>query len=269
MIRDLRRVIRAYPTMLRVGLAEALAYRAEMLIWMLTTLMPLVSLALWAAVSADAPMGRFTPRTFSAYFLVTLLVRQLTGSWLVWELNSEIKTGSLARRLLRPVHPLVAYSAENLGAVPLRAAISAPIAAVAIYAIDKGSLPREPIVIFAAFASLVGAWLINFFVMAIIGSLAFFIESSVKIFELWLIAFMLLSGYTVPLELFPPSLRSIAEALPFRYSLGLSVELFLGHHDARSALRELAAQWAYVAGAAVTAIVAFRVGLRRYASFGG
>ena len=39
----LARAARAYPTLLRVGFAEAVAYRAEMLVWMLATTMPLES----------------------------------------------------------------------------------------------------------------------------------------------------------------------------------------------------------------------------------
>ena len=89
------RTLRAYPALLRVGFAGALAYRAEMIVWMLTTTMPLVSLALWNAVAEDGPVGRFDQRGFGAYFLATLVVRQLTGSWLVWELNMEIRSGSL------------------------------------------------------------------------------------------------------------------------------------------------------------------------------
>ncbi|HVY49889.1 MAG TPA: hypothetical protein VHB21_28535, partial [Minicystis sp.] len=115
------RAARAYPALLRVGFAEAVAYRAEMVVWLLTTTMPLVSLALWSAVADAGPVGRFDQRRFGAYFLATLLVRQLTGSWLVWELNQEIRTGTLSQRLLKPIHPLVAYSAENLAALPMRA----------------------------------------------------------------------------------------------------------------------------------------------------
>src|SRR6185503_12640490 len=74
------RALRAYPTLLRIGFAEAVAYRAELLVWMLTTTMPLVSLALWSAVAAAAPVGRFTQQGFAAYFLATLIVRQLTRS---------------------------------------------------------------------------------------------------------------------------------------------------------------------------------------------
>jgi ABC-2 type transport system permease protein len=40
----------------------------------------------------------------------------MTGSWVVWDLVREVKDGTLSTRLLRPIHPLVAYSAENLAA---------------------------------------------------------------------------------------------------------------------------------------------------------
>ena len=98
--------LRAYPTLLRVGFADAVAYRAEMLVWMLTTTMPLVSLALWSAVAPTAPVGRFTPaRSFAAYFLATLVVRQLTGSWVVWEMNQEIRSGALSQPAAPPDPP--------------------------------------------------------------------------------------------------------------------------------------------------------------------
>jgi len=45
----LARALQALPTLLRVGLSEVVAYRAEFLVWILTTNMPLVMLALWHA----------------------------------------------------------------------------------------------------------------------------------------------------------------------------------------------------------------------------
>ena len=41
-----RHVLRAYPTLLRVGVAEVIAYRAEFIVWILTTNMPLVMMGL-------------------------------------------------------------------------------------------------------------------------------------------------------------------------------------------------------------------------------
>jgi ABC-2 type transport system permease protein len=263
------RAIAAYPTLLRVGLAASVAYRAEMLVWMLTTTMPLVSLALWSAVAADAPVGGFTPRRFSAYFLATLVVRQLTGSWLVWALNYEIRHGSLSQKLLKPIHPLVTYTADNLSAIPLRAAFAAPIAIISLLVMDPGVFPATPGRLALLAAALVGAWAINFFTMALIGSLAFFMESTIAVFEVWLVVFALLSGYLVPLELFPPWIRGLAEALPFRYTLSFPVEVALGLIQGERALRALAVEWAYVAGFVTAALLVWRAGLRRYAAFGG
>jgi ABC-2 type transport system permease protein len=262
------KALRAYPTLLRVGFAGAVAYRAEMLVWMLTMTMPLVSLALWSAVSATQPVGRFGQRDFVAYFLATVVVRQLSGSWVVWELIQEIKSGSLASRLLKPIHPLIAYSAENIAAIPMRALLAIPIAIIGL-ASGTGHLPHEPRVALAFVLALLGAWIITFFVMAIIGSLSFFMESSASIFEIWLACFMLLSGYLLPLELFPGWVRSVAYVLPFRYTLGFPVEVLIGMSTPAEMARGLAFQWTYCLVSGVGALLVWRVGVRRFGAFGG
>jgi ABC-2 type transport system permease protein len=235
---------------------------------MLTTTMPLVSLALWSAVAESGPLGRFGRGELVAYFLSTHVVRQLTGSWLVWEMNQEIKSGTLARRLLKPIHPLIHYSAENLAALPLRAAISAPIAIVALVFGTASRFPRDPVIVTVWLVSLFGAWLINFFTMSIIGTLAFFIESSTAVFEVWLLGFMLLSGYLMPLELLPSWARVAADVLPFRYTLSFPVEIAIGLEDRASALRHLGIQWAFVVATGLGAVWLFQLGLKRFQAFG-
>ena len=88
---SLRATARAFPTLLRVGLADAVAYRAEMLVWFLATTMPLVMLAIWSAVARDAPVGPYGQPQFVAYFLATFIVRQITGSWVFYEMNFEVR----------------------------------------------------------------------------------------------------------------------------------------------------------------------------------
>lgn len=266
---SLARVVLAYPAMLRAGFAGAVAYRAEMVVWMLTMTMPLVSLSLWSAVAANGPVGGFTQQRFAAHFIAVLLVRQLSSSWLVWELNQEIKSGALAQKLLRPVHPLWFYSAENLGALPLRVVLCVPLVAFSAIALDAFPLPRTPLSIVAFAGALVGAWLINFFTMALVGALAFFVESSAAVFDLYLVGFMVFSGYVVPLELFPPGWRAIADMLPFRYSLAFPVQIATGAVSGAAMLRPFAIQWAFVIGLATAALLLFRAGVRRFAAFGG
>ena len=117
-----RSTARAMPTLLRIGVHEAIAYRGEMLVWMLATTMPLVMLAMWGAVARDAPVGRYGEPQFVAYFLAAFVVRQLTGAWVFYTMNFEIRDGTLASRLLRPVHPLAAYAAESIASMPMRVA---------------------------------------------------------------------------------------------------------------------------------------------------
>lgn len=264
-----RRLLRAYPTMLRIGLAEAVAYRAEFLVWMLATTMPLVMLAIMSAMARQGPVGGFDRRGFVAYYLATLIVRQMTGAWVAWEMNREIREGSLALRLLRPIHPLASYSADALAAMPLRALVSLPVAVGLLVASAGHDVTHDPVRLAIFVASLFGAWLLNFAVSATIGTLGLYIDSSLQIWELWFGCFMLLSGYLIPLSLFPPWLEKAARVLPFAYLQAFPVETLTAMRDRHHALLGLGAQLAWAAAAWALLLVLWRRGLSRYAAFGG
>jgi len=80
---------------------------------------------------------------------------------------------------------------------------------------------------------------------------------------------MVLSGYLIPVELFPPVVRSAVEVLPFRYQIGFPVEVLTSAHDTRTALILLARQWTWVAISFFLVGVLWRRGLRRFAAYGG
>lgn len=265
----IRHALRAFPTLLRVGLAEMVAYRTEFLIWILTTNMPLVMMGLWTAVAAEGPVGRFGQRQFVAYYMATLIIRLLTSTWMVWELTMEIRQGRLAARLLRPLHPLLAYAAQHLAVVPLRMLITSPLLLVLWVTAGSELTVGDPARLGILVASLAGAWLLLFFTMALIGSLAMFFDSALAIFEIWLGLHFILSGYLIPLELLPPWVSAIAHALPFRYTLGLPVETLVGLVDTRTALADLGVQWLYVGTFFVATVVVWRAGMRRFVAFGG
>jgi ABC-2 type transport system permease protein len=105
--------------------------------------------------------------------------------------------------------------------------------------------------------------------MANIGALAFRVESSGSIFEVWLGLFGVFSGYLIPLELFPSWLATAARFLPFRYMLGFPVEMVIGLTPRGAALAELAIQWGFVVALALLARATWRAGLRRFAAYGG
>jgi ABC-2 type transport system permease protein len=261
--------VRACPTLFRVGLSEMIAYRAEFFVWILTTNMPLVMLSLWSAVAVDGSVGRFGRQEFVAYYVATLLVRLVTNTWMVWELTMDVREGKLAARLLRPLHPLLAYGAQHLAAVPLRVLVCLPLVLVLLLATGDQISLSDPTRLAVFALSVVGAWLLLFFMMSLIGSLALFIDSALVVFEIWLGFHFILSGYLIPIELLPPAVRVIADVLPFRYVLGFPVETLIGLLDTPSALRALAVQWLYVGGLFAATVLCWRAGMRRYVAFGG
>ena len=263
------RSVRALPALFRTGFAQAVAYRAEFVVWLLSTNMPLVMLALWSAVARDGPVGRFGQKEFTAYFLAALVVRLLTGAWVIWELNFEIRQGTLAYRLLRPIHPLLVYACENVAAMPLRIALALPIAGTLLLTVGRTHVTHDPLLLAMFPVAVFGGWLITFLAMSIIGALAFWIESATSLFELWLGLFGVFSGYLVPLELFPAWVQAVARVLPFRYMLAFPTELLVGMLSRPRALADLAIQWALVAGLVVAARLAWRLGVRRFAAYGG
>jgi ABC-2 type transport system permease protein len=268
-VKALWRLVRLYPALLRVGFAEAIAYRSEFLVWMLTNTLPLVMMALWVAVADDGKIGRFDSTDFVAYFLCTLVTRMLSGAWVVWEIVMEVRQGTLAQRLLRPIPPILAYSAQNLAALPLRIAVAFPIVVILLLTTARERVTGDAALLSIFAVSVIGAWLINFISMVAIGAMAFFLESALGLFGLWWALLSVFSGYVVPLELFPSGLRQIADVLPFRFMIGYPVEVLTGRVDVGEALVLLGAQWGWVVGLGLLAWGAWRLGLRRFAAFGG
>jgi ABC-2 type transport system permease protein len=115
----------------------------------------------------------------------------------------------------------------------------------------------------------VGAWLLIFFTMVLLGSLAFFLESSLGVFEMWLALHSILSGYLVPLALLPGWVARLARVSPFDSMLAFPLETLIGMRDVRVATASLAQQWIYIAVMAAAGLTVWRRGVRRYVAFGG
>lgn len=260
------RHLRATPTMLRVGFAEMVAYRAEVVVWILTASLPLVMLALWNAAAAEGPLAGFGQAEFARYFTATLVVRQLTAAWVVWELNHHVRTGSLSPMLLRPVTPLAFHLSETVAAMPFRLVVLAPIVAALVWwRPDIAFLPSLSQVLLGSI-SVVLAFLLAWLVQAIFGMLSFWLEQSVGLFSLWFAAYALLGGYFLPLALLPEGVAAWAAWLPFQATLAAPVELFLG--ISADPVRALAIQAGWVSLAAAGAALMWKRGLRRYGAVG-
>jgi ABC-2 type transport system permease protein len=262
-----QRTLRAMPTLLRVGVAETVAYRAEFLVWILTTTQPLIMMGLWTAVARDAPFGGYTPQGFTAYFLATLIVRQLTGNWVAWQMSEEVRTGVMAMRLLRPIHPFFGLAASHIAAIPFRSAIALPLALI-LLATSGGSLATDPLQLALLPVSLAFAWFLTFVVLFAIGTTSFWITQSFAIVNIYFGLFSLFSGYLMPLSLLPGPFATIAAYSPFRYMLSAPVQLMTQPLDHSQLVELLAGQAAWSFITLAIALWAWRAGVRKFEAVG-
>jgi ABC-2 type transport system permease protein len=263
------RALRALPTMLRIGVAETVAYRAEFLVWILTTSMPLVMLGLWTRVAEEAPFQGYTSQTFVAYYLANLIIRNLTGSWVAWQVSEEIRLGTMSMRLLRPLHPMLALGASHLAAVPFRTAVALPIAGILLVSSGASALTTEPLQLALLVPSVVMAWLTTFCVMFAIGCVAFFVTRAMALLNVYFGLFSLFSGYLLPIPLLPGPLRALAEVLPFRFMLSAPIELMTQRLDGDHITLLLLGQLAWTIAMLALALWVFRRGVRRFEAVGG
>lgn len=259
---------RAFPAMLRVGFAELVAYRGEVVIWILTTTMPLIMFAMWSTLAREAPVGRFDEATFGAYFLSTLVVRQLSAAWIVWELNYVIRTGALSALLLRPVSPLLYYAAQNLGALPFRFLFLIPIVLLALIWMPDMPLSGDPLRALLYLWTIALAWLLTFLVQTVFGVLALYTQQSLSFQEAWFGLWAILSGYLLPLELIP-ALERVAVWLPFRAMGSLPTEIIIGHLEGPELVQGLGAQLAWVVIIFSSVRVIWGRALGRFEAYGG
>ncbi len=264
----MNRSIRAVPTLLRVGVAETVAYRAEFLIWILTTTIPLVMLGLWSTVADEAPFRDYSSSDFVAYFLAILIVRNVTGSWVAWQMSEEIRMGSMSMRLLRPLHPFVAFAASHVAAIPFRCVVALPIAFGLLVSSGSSALVGEPLQLALLVPSLALAWLITFALLFTVGSLAFFITRAMGLISLYFLLFTLLSGYLMPIPLLPSIVRDVAEWSPFRFMLSFPVELMTQHMSTERALQLFGIEIAWTVVSIAVALWVWGKGVRRFEAVG-
>ena len=265
------RTLRALPTLLRIGVAETVAYRAEFLVWVLTTTQPLIMLGLWTRIAREAPFAGYRSADFVAYFLAILIVRQLTGNWVAWQMSEEVRSGTMAMRLLRPIHPFYAYAASHAAAIPFRSVIALPIAIVLLASSGASTLTTDPAQLALIVPSLGLAWLLTFAFLFAIGALAFFLTQTMAIANLYFALFSLFSGYLMPLDLLDRyrPIAAIAGWLPFRFMLSAPVELLTRSLDGAELASLLGGQAAWTAIVLAAALTVWRAGVRRFEAVGG
>ena len=118
-----------YWVYLKITVALQFQYRVAMAIWMINRIVePTVFLVVWVTVAAArGTVGGYGAADFAAYFIVLMVVNQLTFTWIIYEFEYRIRSGELSAMLLKPIHPFHSDVADNIGYKILTLTIIIPV----------------------------------------------------------------------------------------------------------------------------------------------
>jgi ABC-2 type transport system permease protein len=259
-----------YAQELKTSIAAMLQYRASLAIWLIGNILePLIYLVVWTTVSSSSggSVGGFEARDFAAYYIVLLVVNQVTYTWVMHEFDYRVRQGSFSAALLRPVHPIHTDIADNIASK----LVSLPFVLGAAAALSLLFHPSFRTTAWAAAAVvpvLVLAYFVRFLLDWIVALAAFWTTRSSAINQVHFMAVLFFSGQIAPLALLPAPLRVAATVLPFRWTIGFPVELVLGRLTPAQTLAGVAWQCGWLVAGWALLRLAWRASVKRYSAVG-
>ncbi len=233
--------------------------------WMIP---PLTYLFVWSTAAGGRTIGGMTRDQFIVYYLVLIVVNQLTYSQTNWTVGDVIRYGGMNALLLRPLHPFWdAVSTQVAGTVVYMIFII-PVALI-LDLVLRPQVSFELTNVLAFIPALLMAWALRFFWGYWLALLAFWATRADALLSLQDALIFLLAGQVAPVALLPDLMRRVSTVLPFRYMLGFPVEILIGQLDGAGIGVGLAVQAAWLALAVILYVTMWRQGVRRYAAVGG
>ncbi len=262
-------MMKKYAALARTAWAGTLEYRAQIVIWMMSSFLMVIMLLVWLSISQDGTVNGFTSADFVAYFMIGWVVRNLTAVWSSWELDNAIRQGTLSPLLLRPIHPIHNEIVGNWVEKSFRVAIVLPIAIVVLWLTPGANVVLTPASLLLFALAVAGAWLLCFLLDYLVGMMAFWTTQTAAFIEMSYALRLVLSGMIAPIAMFPPAVQQVLQWLPFPYMLNFPVEILMGRvNTPEQMLFGFSIQFAWVIVFAVAVTVVWKLAIRSYSAVG-
>jgi ABC-2 type transport system permease protein len=233
--------------------------------WMIPLL---VYLFVWSAAAEEGAAGGLGRGELVGYYVVLILVNQVTFSTNNWTVGDGIRYGRLNFLLVRPLSPFYDALASEVAVKVVFMTFALPLAALLVVLL-RPSLPLDAAKVLAFVPALVLAWALRFLWGYWLALLSFWASRADALLSLQESLVFLLGGQVAPIALLPGGMQRLATALPFRYMLSFPVEILAGRVQGSDLWAGLAVQAAWLLLALGLCLGLWRAGLRRYSAVGG
>jgi ABC-2 type transport system permease protein len=264
-------MLQIYKRFWQVNWAEQWQYRANLLMYLLYWLVsPIVYLAVWTTVAnSQGSVNGLTANDFITYYMVLLIVDQLTSDITIHILAYRIQDGTLSGDLVKPVHPVLTnVLINNLAFKALTFMVLIPVWLILalLFKPDFSGVTLQNVLL-AVPAVIMGFW-ISFMMGATITSLAFWTTRVYSISEFFYAFHLLFSGQFVPLTLMPAFVQSLAMILPFQLRLYFPIQLILGKLTPEEIARNFGLDVVWLVITISVFNLVWRAGVKRFSAVG-
>lgn len=233
--------------------------------WMIP---PMIYLFVWSTAAGSQSIAGLSRGEFVAYYLVLVLVNQLTYAQTNWTVGDLIREGSMSRLLLYPMSPTYNTLASEIAGKVVMMSFVIPVTFI-LALLLRPELQLTPDRVLLFLPALAFAWLLRFFWGCALALLAFWATRADSLLALQDALIFLLGGQVAPLLLLQGAVKTAATILPFRYMLSFPVELLTGQLTPAAAAQGFSYQLGWLLFTLLLYTQIWRRGLRRYAAVGG
>lgn len=261
---------RKYAVAFRVSVANQLAYPGA--VWTRSLFLLLIMFifsSLWHTTYAETgahTLGDFTLPQMLWYLAITESII-LSRPRETLRLDEEIRTGSFAYALARPFSFVLYRFAESMGERVVRLGLNLLIGLPLAW-LFAGRPGVTWTGLAAASIALVLGVSIDYLLVLIVQTLAFWVENTASLLFIYERFLMILGGMLLPLSLFPAGIATVARFLPFAAIISGPAQTAVAY-DAGEFSALLVRQGVSLVCVALLASVVFRHGVRRTETNGG
>ncbi len=225
--------MRKYYEYIKNSFKEQLAYRISFFMGITQKLFGiLIQLCVWQALIGQSGIttsseGVITIEEMTAYVFISSMISTLLNRDIIIDINERVRDGFISVDLIKPMN-FTGYMFCRMTGGSLFTLLfqMLPVLAVAVIFIHLKTPALQDMLFFAL--SLVGAYMIMFFITFILGLLSFWYTSMWQVVALLDTCINLFAGSWIPLWFFPEVFNTISSFLPFRLMYYVPISIYLG-----------------------------------------
>lgn len=201
------------------------------------------------------------------YYIVIAESIELSKVYIFRKISEEIKDGTCIYNLLRPISYISYHYFTSLGEIVLKfisIIIVGFITATIMVGFNKEIIKNFLISLPAIFMGIN----LNFFIMVMIGMLAFSMEEVSPIYWIYQKFLFILGGLFFPLEFFPQWVQNISKYLPTTYILYFPAKLVVNFNK-KLYLQGISIQFFYLILTIIITILIYKKGIKNMSINGG